>query len=560
MMSFPQLRPLILDRFSGIASDATGRELAPQQFTDLLNFRVSDGTALELRPGAAKVFSQTDAGGSAVRGLHTYIDAAGGKTYLKAANAQLRKSTAGAWSQVGATTFTDADTFFATLQTRKTGASADATGTSTSADATSVTNTGASMTVNAHVGKVLVVNGETKLITANDANTIFVAERFDSTATALTGVTYNIYARQPEVFLCNGTDFYKTDATTNTRLDNTTHAGYAFRQVTTHAKRLFGIVGTRLMWSDTGVGEHFSRNAFKEFGTAPTAIATLGEVMVIYEREKITVMTGDNPDNFRFREVLTGVGTVAPKSIANHGSYQFVLTEQQGVVYLTTDSAASQRNTETVLSISRGYVQDSIAAASAAQRANAAGGVKGDHYHLTVHQTTYVLNVKETLMSGFRRVCWTRDTRPSGLHPNCYGDFDGRFVIGSQSTGQVYEIETGTDDDGTAIAGTIEKQDWIVGGYRSRPTIASIVTSQAVGGTGTMSYFAAQGGSSYGSAISSINLATATSPDHTIPVPGNPSAPQNLGTVFSFKITVSTSASLAKIEKLGVLFYPGLLE
>ncbi len=555
MSPAPSLTQRLIDSFLGMAPDTNGKEVRLGQFELLTNVRNESLASLRVRPGSGKVFSQSHNTGSVVRGLHTYIDPTGSPIYLKLNGANLFKSTGGAWSSVGSS-FTDADAFFATAYTRKTGASADATGTATSGTSTSIVNSGASMTPAAHVGKVIVINGETKLISANDATTIFVSERLDKVPAS--GDSYSIYPRQQEAFFANGTDFYKTDGSTNTRIDNSNYA-FAFTGVEVHGNRLMGWKKNRLHWADSGVGEHFSRNAWKDFPTDIKRVKSFGDVLVIYEADRVSVMFGDNPDNFFFRTLINGVGCSAPKSVANYGNYQFFLSEQQGVVFLTTENTRIDRNTLQSLSISKDYIQDSIDAFTSNERSAACGVVHNDSYHLFIGNTTFVLNVKASLLANLQSWVWAKDTRPAAMNANVLGLFGSRLVAGSNSSGQVYELDTGTDDDGTAITYTIKKSNWIMGNYGRVDTFWQLLVSQntSVSAISQSYKVAVDDGSE--TTIKTIDLSTYGKSNQSIPITSNPTvSAKNVGKAITVTITGTVSVAVPAIEKIGILYVPGI--
>jgi hypothetical protein len=547
----------LLDKFLGATQDRDGVESDEREFYNLTNLRNKNLEALGKRLGSAKVFSQTSATGAKVYGLHTFVDEAGTELYLKMAGDTLYKSSGAAWSAIGAVAFTQATTYFATLSTRDTGVSASDSGTSTSADSTTLSETGAGMTRNAHVGRVIVQNNETKLIAANNATKIFLGERWDDIPSS---ASYNVYPRAPEFFIANGTNFYKCDGTTLTQLDNSVF-GYAFDGIDAHQGRLFGWKGTRLHWSDLGVGEHFSRSAWRDFPTTIIRVKSWGNVLVVYERKRVTVMFGDNPDNFFFKEVLVGTGTESPKSVANYGDYQVFVDMDLGVCILSNKKLSE--NGEEPLSIMEGYFLTDFKTQSAANIKAAAGAVFQDHYHLCIDDDWYLLNFKSSDLTptlGFRKWIWTKSDYPDAIDANVLGQFGQKFVAGAQDNGQVYELETGNADDGTAIATVQEKRDWNPGNTSARKKFYALRTQQPItASVVTMSYFFDADGSTYGSADKTIALASASFPTHDVRIPGNPSDSKDVGVTLSYKITESSSNAVSDIQQMELLFFPAVL-
>jgi len=556
----PAFSTLTLDKFYGMVQDRSGVEVDDKEFYDLTNVRNNNLEGLCERKGAVKVFSQTHTGSATgTLAVHTFVDDSGTKTYIKIDDTgKTYKSTGSSWSEITASapTFTNANTFVVTMSTKDTGSANSTSGTTTSATPTGITDTGETETLNEHVGRCLTVNNEIKLVTGNTAAEVFIAEKFDEEPSA---DSYTINPRAQEFFVANGTDFYKCDGTTFTNL-STSNFAYPFEIIEAHQGRLFGCVGTRLHWSDLGIGEHFSRNAWRDFQTPIQAVKSIGNVLVVYERDRVTTVFGDNPDNFFFQEVLGSIGTTSPKSVANyHGLYQFFLNESLGVVVLSTKSLAPEGQPDEPFSISRDYISDDITGQSAANLQACVGEVDEDHYHLCIDNDWYVLNVKASGKTGFKKWIWTKDDRPDAMDAQVLGHFDQKFVSGPQDDGQVYEIETGTDDDGTAISTTIEKRNWNPGNAPSVKKYWALRAIQPVAGaSAVMNFFAIPDSTTYGSAITTIDLNTASSDEHKYRFTGNPSAVKNSGRKISFKLTKTSANPMTEIEQLELLFIPGI--
>jgi len=557
----PAFSTLTLDKFYGMVQDRSGVEVDNKEFYDLTNVRNNNLEGIYERTGAVKVFTQTHtASSTGVLAVHTYVDDVGAKTYIKVTdNGKTYKSTGGAWSEITASapTFTNANTFVVTMSTKDTGAANSTSGTTTDSDSTSITDTGETETINTHVGRCLTVNNEVKLVTGNVADQFYIAEKFDENPSA---DAYTINPRAQEFFVANGTDFYKCDGTTFTNLSTSTFA-YAFDIIEAHQSRLFGSKGTRLHWSDLGIGEHFSRNAWRDFQTPIQAVKSIGDVLIVYERDRVTAMFGDNPDNFFFQEILGSIGTTSPKSVANyHGLYQFFLNESLGVVVLSTKSLAPEGQPDEPFSVSRDYLSDDITGQSAANIQASVGEVDKDHYHLCIDNDWYVLNVKASGKTGFKKWIWSKDDRPDAMDAQVLGHFDQKFVSGPQDDGQVYELETGTSDDGTSISTTIEKRNWNPNNISAVKKFWALRAVQPVAGAAAvMNFFADADGVTYGSAITTIDLNAVTSDENKYTFTGNASDNKNTGRKISFKLTKTSANPMTEIEQLELLYVPGIV-
>lgn len=556
-----------IDTFFGAVRDRSGIEIDKNEFYDLTNIDNVHLDSLTKRAGVIKYNSETHAAGAStkVNGLFDYVNDSGTSIPIKITqDGKIYKNT-GSWAEITAGApgggFANANAFFTQLQTRKTGASADTTGTLTAADSTTVTLSSAAYTVNTHTGKVMNVNtSENKLIAANNATKFFMKERFDDVPTG----TFNVYPRQQEFFFANGTDFYKCDGTTLTRLDNSAYA-YAFTGITAHAGRVCGWKGTRLHFSDLGVGEHFSRNAWKDFSTTVQVAEPLKKILMIYEKKRVTAQFGDSPDNFYWEDVLDGIGTVAPKSVATYGNFQFFLSDEYGVSIISSERLSPGGGKSEPLSISSNYINTLILAHSASEMAAASAEVYKGKYILNIGSTWYVLFIEESLLAprdadGNVRWIWGFRDYPSAIDANVLGKYGTSLVAGSASTGQVYTLDSGVTDDGTAITATLEKRDWQVSEEKVDKSFWSIKFSQPItASTVTQNVYVAPDSGAYGSAVASINLNTEASFEHEVKIPANPSDQKGNGKRISIKMQESGSVLSSGIEEIVLLYDPDIL-
>lgn len=562
----PNLSTRSVDQFLGMVRDRSGTEQSDREFRTLLNV---DNVLLEaLRPrlGTAKYGGTTETAGSSVQAGFTYRDPTNVEIPIKIAGGQIKSYVSSSWGNVGSAIFTDTTTWFAQTNARKTGASADATGTVTSADSSSLTDGSAAFTINAHVGKVVVVGNETKVITSNTATQLFVAERFDTVPTG----TYNVYARQQELFIATGSQFYKTDGTTLTQLDNsvfaTTYTGIAL-----HDNRIWAWKKNRLYWSDISNGQHFSRNAWKDLAGDIQVGADFGDVFVAYEKKRVYVKFGSNPDQFFWKTAMVGYGAIAPKSVATHpGGLQFFLDETLGVMVISLGDLEPNDNQTEPVSASQNFINTMLATHSAAELAAACGSCDGTNYYLRVASTVYVLHVTASLQArkafGVNSWIWSYRTYPAAQVPSSMFFYGTALCFGGSTNGQVYEVNKAATytDDGTSIAVQIQKCDWNATGTQSDKSYDSLHLTQDVGGVGTVNYTFARSGTTFsGTPDESVNLATTLyERDQEIKYPSNPSDARgklDSGKTTSFQIDATVSALMADIEFIELHYLTGVI-
>lgn len=562
----PNLSTRTIDQFLGMARDRSGTEQGEKEFRTLLNIDNALLEALRPRLGTAKYGGSTDASGSKVQAGFTYLNPSNVEIPLKIAGGQIRSYVSSSWGNIGSAIFTDTVTWFAQMNAQKTGASADDTGTVTSADSSSLTDGSATFTINEHVGKIVVVGGEAKIITANTPTQLLVAERFDVTPTG----TYNVYPIQQEFFVATGSQFYKCDGTTLTQLDNSSFA-LAFKGICVHDTRLWAWKGSRLYWSDIGNGQHFSRNAWKNLASDVQVAADFGDVLVAYEKKRVYVKFGSNPDQFFWKTAMVGYGCIAPKSVATHpGGLQFFLDETLGVMVLSLSDMSKDDNEIEPVSCSQNFINTLLLAHSAADIANACGSCDGTNYYLRVGSTVYVLHVTASLMA--RRAfstnawIWSYRTYPAAQIPESMFTYGTAFCFGGSTNGQVYEVnKAGTyTDDGTAISLQIQKCDWNPNATESDKSYDSLHIIQDVGGVGTVNYTFARGGTTFsGTPDESVNLATTSyERNQEIKYPSNPSDARgklDTGRTTSFQIDASASAAMADIECIELHYLTGVV-
>lgn len=177
--------------------------------------------------------------------------------------------------------------------------SAVETGTSTGTNNTSrvLYDTGKAWTADAYLGKILQITGGTgsgqkKLIIANDPTKIYVNEPFTVVPDATS--TYSIFTPLTQACLANGTDtFFKYNGTASSNI--TTPNSVKFADVEVHNKRLWGISGDYVYFSDEAVGDQFSQDSvvpFKNGDGNLLRIQALNEQLVAYKRNSFAVING----------------------------------------------------------------------------------------------------------------------------------------------------------------------------------------------------------------------------------------------------------------------------
>lgn len=543
-----------------MVSDRSGVEIDENEFTSLINVRIENLRRIKVRNGAADWSGEVHAGSATgVIGLDRFVQENGTLQDFKVLDTGvLYKSTDdGNWAS-HKTGLANARHFFASLVTEKTGAAADVTDTADNANSTTVTANGLGAAVNAHVGKILLINNERKLIAWNTADTIGIAEAFDVVPAA--GNSFTISASQKEAFFANGTDFEKTDGTTVTVLDTRVNA-YPFDGITEHDHRIWGWTKNEVRYSDKSVGENFSRNAMFPY-TEVQVCKPVGNVIAVWETDKVTAIEGDNPDNYKQIPGSPNRGTTSPFSVATWGTMQFGLNKDVGVLIVSTDEL-NPGGVEP-LSASDEYISKEILAHTDAQLNAACAEVTKNKYYLYIGTDLYVLHLKESMKAprddaGNINWIWTKDDYPVDVDSNVLRLLGTKLAAGSKASGQVYELEKASQftDDGTAITATIEKQAWRPREDESQVVFWSMKVRQAIAVAQiNMAFFADPDGTTYGSAMQTVDLNTNTDSLYEVKFTGNPSDDKSKGNTMSYKITTTNSIEVPGIEELHLLYMP----
>jgi len=565
----PQLSTRTITRFLGMVTDRSGVEMSQSEFSDIKNIDHNGTSGLRKRRGSEKYGEVVHAEGDKVQKLFTFRDDDGTETFMKISDGKLWKWNGSIYVQVDNDALTDAASSVAIMQTKEVGGASIDNGTSTDSDPVSISDSAAAYDINEHVGKIMVINDETKFITNNTSQKMLVGDRFDNENN---NNAYNIYNQKRTIFIATGSEFFKANATTIERIDNASDYAYAFNRIATHEARLWGIIENKAHYSDIGVGEHFSRGALFNFPYPLVTLSELDDVLAFYGRKGISIIYGDNPDNF-FRQVaMTDVGCMAPDSVASYPGHQFFLDDILGVVILSRRELREENEGVEPVSVSYDYINEDIFSHTTDELEAANGYVKGDYYYLRIGDDVYKLNVTASLSTPqrFGKIVWmwSKEEYPDAIIPNAMGVHGTSFVFGSASNGQVYEVHKDDvfDDDGDEIEMVIEKMDWNANKQLSDKNYDSMhiimdTTTELV----NLLFFFSAGSDNYGHSENELDLSIVTGRDprdHEVPVPSNPGDPhgkKDVGRLFSFKIFESGRNEVPEIESLELHYTPGIV-
>lgn len=198
--------------------------------------------------------------------------------------------------------------------------------------------------------------------------------------------------------------------------------------------------GTLDVWTTADNGGYESSAFNPKDGYTGTGIVSQKGGLVIFKQNSIYKSSGLTSQSFSFSSLYDKIGCVAPRSIVNIGGKIFFLAQNKNDygVYCLDDSGGlhwmSEQITPTLNTIT--VTSASLAAAG--------------HY-----QNKYILTIPitggyKTLRLNYGTGSWEVST---GNSMACYyNDSNGLLYGGSTSTGYVYTMDTGTNDDNVAIS------------------------------------------------------------------------------------------------------------
>ena len=247
------------------------------------------------------------------------------------------------------------------------------------------------MTINDFIWKYIVINWETKLITSNTEDRIYIYWEFDKIPTT---EAYVIYESTNAMYIIWEQDLYKYDAV-NWFTDLTSVSITPLRWVVEH-NRLWYV---SLSWdtpyihfSDLGVWDYFPKNNFiklQNLGT-PTCIKNIQWKIVIYFATARVDITWDSPDNFSVNYVFTHKGAVSWWSVANGNNMQFFLSNE----WIEMLNAIDNSSVKEWLSLSDGleFHTNTITRAH--------GVVSNDKYYLGITSVVYIYDIEKSFQMG----------------------------------------------------------------------------------------------------------------------------------------------------------------
>lgn len=198
--------------------------------------------------------------------------------------------------------------------------------TSSSTDARYVQENAAWFTENEYVWYYIEIWGETKLITSNTTDTIYIEGRFNTTPSASS--SYDIYAKVDCIFMCNPGDALRAyEWSTETIYSSS----YDVLRIIKENNRLFMVDATypnRIRFSELWIWDYFWENSYIDCDFDITCIKNIKWQVIIYGETNRAKLIWDSPDNFRIENDMTHKWAISWWSVANWANIQFFLSNE----------------------------------------------------------------------------------------------------------------------------------------------------------------------------------------------------------------------------------------
>ncbi len=420
------------------------------------NAIISRKGSLRKREGSHEYGS--DAGVSGVYGMKSFTDDGGVLRKFKMVSTNLVEYNAGLWNTVVKAGLT-AGLYMQMSDILCASTTASTTGTATGGSDFTLVNAGAGWSVNAYIGFVVKItsgtgSGQTKTILENSATTLNVDGRWD-TAPDATSV-YAIYPKVPAVICNNGTDAtFKVIGVTATTLSGLPK----FTSQVVIGSRLWGIVGTKIYWSDLANGEAIGSLNNIDTGETLMALGRVGDFVAVYSKTKTGIVTGTSANDFAFKWRDYAHGCVAANSVSSWKSYCFSLAQDGIYVFDGTENRFMSRK-----------ITPSIKNIKASLRSESFGFVYDNKYHL-LFATDSTSTVKDKM--AVMDLIWSNFSKGegaftffTGINCNVMGTFPdsngfNNLYIGKSDNSKVLQLYDGTfSDSGSGIAFKIETREF----------------------------------------------------------------------------------------------------
>jgi hypothetical protein len=205
-----------------------------------------------------------------------------------------------------------------------------------------------------------------------------------------------------------------------------------------------------------------------------TAVYSFGNVLLCWMRGSCYRLIGDNPNNWSFDKWIDN-GCTAHRSVTSHRNLLF---------WLGPDGVYMAENWQTVTRISD-PIREDLEAIPASGMARAHGFIWDDRYYILFPTKAFVFDLRYKQWGEHTGWLWRNSTVSRNT-----GAAKEKIYANLYNTTEVWELETGTDDDGTAIEAVWESKDKDFGHFGREKRVHRIIAAFKTGsGTATVELY-----------------------------------------------------------------------
>lgn len=274
------------------------------------------------------------------------------------------------------------------------------------------------------------------------------------TATLTADQYWNFESWRDALFAANGTDGHIWKWTGSGNIADITGAPEDTKDVLAIHHRLWAASGSNLYFSDLGDETTWDTTndvfaiAENDGSEIHRIAAPFGQYIMVFKETSVHMLFGDTIDTFGTRPMFENLGLVAPRSLAVTDNLA-IWVSHRGIHLFDGErlhDIGEPKQDEIELALEDDNLQKLMA-----------GGLNGFLYFLSFPSSSSSTENDRTIVYDLRRRAWVSDTRGFNAFAQAIGPGDGgEFYAGDVKDGQVYQLDTGEDDDGSDIKWTVK--------------------------------------------------------------------------------------------------------
>ena len=253
---------------------------------------------------------------------------------------------------------------------------------------------------------------------------------------------------------------FRADAALEEILELDNHRPPAFTAVMEHQQRIFGLFEDKLYFSKADFPESFPPQNFLPISTAgdaPVQIRQYDGIPYVWTSGRVFQILGADETTYYARPLQCPTGLGARKSV-ERGERGIYFLGRDGNLWRLQGANAINISDANHYALFHGVTQNGIAPLNTAQAAQATcvGAWHNLRFYFA-YPSGSATRPDAMLIIDERTETWWRDSR--ALRCLYYDRLNKQLVGSSGTTGQVFDLDSGTTDNGTAIPITVQTRD-----------------------------------------------------------------------------------------------------